>query len=292
MCLLSLELLSNINKCDAVQDSFFCHVLSRPVWDRTTEEKWVWGIFSSLRKCGICRLLVEQLSGKPTVLVAFCRIPDNEHRLCLWRSASFPLFALASQVAQLSHYQFSFLQDTLFLLLTACLCCWWWLKFTFLSVPHKVITTLLQINADFTVSNHNKAAFRCSDSLTIPSGEGGAGGSSSARPVSRWMSVGALNHSPGRMLCDQLDPMGNGGCNKSSRASGSWCIIHGNKLETDSENGTEQVSSHSRKHLKHWSGMLRVTGENGLLMNKKFFSKIGHKSTFVKPPWWVWRVTV
>lgn len=136
-------------------------------------KKWVWGMFSPLRKCGICRLRVEQLSDKPTALVAFCRIPDNEHRLCLWRSASFPLFALASQVAQLPHYQFSFLRDTLFLLLTACLYCWWWLKFTFLSVPHKVITTLLQINADFTVSNHNKAAFRCSDSLTIPGKQGG-----------------------------------------------------------------------------------------------------------------------
>lgn len=51
------------------------------------------GIFSLLRKCGICRLRVERPSDTSTALAAFCRVPDNEHRLCLWRSASFPLFA-------------------------------------------------------------------------------------------------------------------------------------------------------------------------------------------------------
>lgn len=36
---------------------------------------------SPLHKCGIYRLLVERLSDNQLVLVAFCRIPANEHRL-------------------------------------------------------------------------------------------------------------------------------------------------------------------------------------------------------------------
>lgn len=82
------------------------------------------GTFSPLSKCGICRLPVEQLPAKLIVLVAFCRIPDNELRLCSWKSASFPLFALASQVTQLpppTPQRFSHRRDTLFLLLTDCL---------------------------------------------------------------------------------------------------------------------------------------------------------------------------
>lgn len=74
------------------------------------------GTFSPLSECGICRLPVEQLPAKPIVLVAFCRIPDNEHRLRSWKSASFPLFALASQVTQLSPpppQWFSLRRDTL-----------------------------------------------------------------------------------------------------------------------------------------------------------------------------------